>query len=434
MSIKKRGIWFVVIILIGIFGLMFISENLFFSKLPKYQLSPYPFGMNFAFTITDDPDETRFEKVKPVYDFLERNGFRTTIAVWVLNAKRSNGLPDVDKPLNDGDTLQREDYRDYILWLRGKGFETALHTVSEGNDLREDTIHGYEEYRNMFGEYPKINIMHSNNLENVYWGKKVLSDRNVQWIIYRLSWIYPKVNYPFAGESNGSPYFWGDILKEKTKYVRLWGTEDINTLKFNPSMPYHDPNKQYVNYWFSFSDGYNVKYFNKLIEDANIEKLVSERGSSIVYTHFGAGFTKKSPDGTYILNARFAEQMGKIARKKGGWFVPTSTLLDRLLEMKNVAIFERRKGLVIVNENDHAVLGVTVIVTPGRSTYYGSDGKEYHVNDEKEIIIDRIEPFTNLILHFDDPGISLQGGLPGTFESLRMIVERLKILFLSHSG
>ena len=58
-------------------------------------LSPYPFGANFAFTITEDPDASWFDEAKLVYDFLEKKGLRTTIAVWVRKATRSNGIPDV---------------------------------------------------------------------------------------------------------------------------------------------------------------------------------------------------------------------------------------------------------------------------------------------------------------------------------------------------
>ena len=165
-----------------------------------------------------------------------------------------------------------------------------MHTVSAGNDLRERTIEGYEKFKLFFGKYPKINIMHSNNLENIYWGKKVVNNGVLKKIIGMLS---KKSNLPYSGEIPESNYFWGDILKAKTKYVRLWGTTDINTLKFNPSMPYHDPKKPFVNYWFSFSDGYDVEIFNKLISDQNIKKLKKERGTSIVYTHFSSNFTQE---------------------------------------------------------------------------------------------------------------------------------------------
>ena len=116
-------------------------------------LSPYPYGKNFAFTITDDPDFTKLKKIKVVYEFLTRMGLRTTVAVWVNDATRSNGVPDVKGKFNYGDTLQREAYRDYILELHKKGFEVAVHGVSGGNDLREDIIEGYEEFKALFGYY-----------------------------------------------------------------------------------------------------------------------------------------------------------------------------------------------------------------------------------------------------------------------------------------
>ncbi len=98
-------------------------------------LSPYPNGKDFAFTITDDPDYTRFERIKPIYDFLDDINIKTTLAVWVRDPERSNGLP--DKPRHSkhpSDSCQRPEYLAYVKHLQARGFEIALHTVSAGND------------------------------------------------------------------------------------------------------------------------------------------------------------------------------------------------------------------------------------------------------------------------------------------------------------
>ncbi|MBI5118517.1 hypothetical protein HZA56_18780 [Candidatus Poribacteria bacterium] len=428
----KRGL--LVATIAAIVALAFFTKKLSIQEGPAYQVSPFPYGKNFAFTITDDPDHTKLQKVKPVYDFLVKNGFKTTVAVWVLEAKRSNGLPDQENSHSESDTLQREAYRKYILWLKEKGFEIAIHTVSEGNDRREDTVRGYEEYKKIFGENPKINIMHSNNLENIYWGSKVITNKYLQWFMEHVAGtIYPKVKFPFEGEVPGSPYFWGDILREKTKYVRLWGTDDINTLKFNQTMPYHDPAKPYVEYWFSFSDGYNVRFFKQLISDENIERLVKERGASIVYTHFAAGFTLKTKEGKYEIDPSFSEQMEKIARHKQGWFVPASNLLDRLLLMKNVTLVEGNHVLLVVNSNECAVEGITILL-PSNSLFFGSDGKEYRPNEENEIVIEKVPPFGNFALYTPTSESALRNAEPGASEYLFMVLKRIKIMIFSHIG
>jgi hypothetical protein len=412
--------------------ILIILSVLFFSVKSinqiKATLSPYPYGKNFAFTVTDDPDHTRLQRIKPLYNFLSEIGMRTTIAVWVKEASRTDGMPDKSEFKDFGDTCQREEYLNYIQELQKKGFEIALHTVSGGNDLREVTVDGYEEFKKLFGYYPKMNIMHSNNLENVYWGKKVLKTDFFRTVI---GLLYKRGNYPYGGEDPQSPYFWGDILKEKTKYVRLWGTSSINTLKYNPSMPYHDPQKPYVNYWFSFSDGYLLPWFKKLISDENIQNLIKERGISIIYTHF-AYFTKKDETGVYRLDGVFKKQIEKLAQQKDGWFVPASVILDRLLLMKNVNLFTTENTLVIVNSNISNVDGITLLMKPGE-VFYNSYGNKFETNDEGEIILENLKPGEAVTLFKDKNHCFLKNEYPSRLEYIYMVLKRALILIFSHT-
>ena len=57
-------------------------------------------------------------------------------------------------------------------------------------------------------------------------------------------------------------------------------------------MPYRDPKKPYVNYWFASSDGNKVRKFNKCLSNKNQERLEREGGACIMYTHFSDGFCK----------------------------------------------------------------------------------------------------------------------------------------------
>ena len=139
----------------------------------KIEISPYPNGKNFAFTITDDPDGNKLDAIRPLYDFLASLNIKTTVAVWVEDPVRTTGVPDVLKTYDPGDSCEKKEYYKYIKTLQDRGFEIALHTVSAGNDIRERTIEGYDKFKMLFCNYPKINIMHSNNLENIYWSKKV---------------------------------------------------------------------------------------------------------------------------------------------------------------------------------------------------------------------------------------------------------------------
>ncbi|GLI51895.1 hypothetical protein TSYNTROOL_19810 [Tepidanaerobacter syntrophicus] len=134
----------------------------------------------------------------------------------------------------------------------------------------------------------------------------------------------------FHGSNTESKYFWGDICKEKIKYIRNYTFNDINTLKIDPLMPYIDKSKeQYSNYWFSLSDGHTIEEFNALLSKENIDKLEDEGGACIVYTHFASNFV----DNQGRLNKDFVKNI-KYLSSKNCWFIPASTLLDYLLSQK----------------------------------------------------------------------------------------------------
>lgn len=183
----------VLLVILLVYGL----PNVFTSDL-KLKLSPYPDGKNFAFSITDDPDHHTVEKIEPIYDLLTRLGFRTTMLVWVKEATHSNGIPEEDGQFYFGDTCERELYLRYVKELQDKGFEIGMHTASSGNDFRNETMWGYERFRELFGAYPKMNIMHYHNLENIYWGKNVFRSR----LGHGFVGLFSKI--PYSGERGQS--------------------------------------------------------------------------------------------------------------------------------------------------------------------------------------------------------------------------------------
>ena len=394
---------------------------------PVLYISPYPAGKNFAFTITDDPDGAQLEKIKPVYALLDKLGFKTTMACWVYKPDDVSGMPDPQEQLAS-ETLQDGEYLKFLNEYKDKGFEIALHTVTSGNDKRDVTIKGYERFKEVFGKYPEINIMHSKNKEDIYWGRNVFKNP----IMRSLVSLYDRTL--FSGEGTKSPYFWGDICKEKTKYVRLWGTSDINTLKFNPSMPYHDSDKPYVNYWFSFSDGYTAKYFYTLISPKNVERLVKERGACIVYTHFAAGFAKKIANGRYEIEQGIKNRLENLSIQKEGWFVPAGVLLDRLAATKNILMVQNGKRIDIVNRNTVELKGLTLIVKPFVQ-YQDESGAINKANADGEILLGTVLPGQKRTVYLDERVTLLRPTIaPVFFETNRMILQRVKIMLFSHRG
>lgn len=274
----------------------------------------WPEGKSFAFTIFDDPDSQTPEASRAVYGLLQDLGFRTTKGVWPVRGPREAS--------DYGATCGDSSYRDWVLNLQRAGFEIALHNITSHTSFREEIIAGLDEFERRFGHRPRSYAQHYYCNENIYWGDGRLT--GINRFLYNLLTRFENRGR-FVGDIPGRPEFWIDICRERIKYVRNFVFNEINTLAACPFMPYHDPARPCVNYWFASSEGSNVRRFIRMLREPNQDKLEEEGGACIMYTHFGHGYF----DGK--LNPRFAELMARMA-KRNGWFVPVSTLLDYLLE------------------------------------------------------------------------------------------------------
>ncbi|HVP06219.1 MAG TPA: hypothetical protein VMS71_00145 [Candidatus Acidoferrum sp.] len=275
----------------------------------------WPDTKKFAFTIFDDTDYATLTNVPEVYAFLGDLGFRTTKSVWPI---RGAGTP-----ICGGDTCENRVYLQWVLQLKSAGFEIGYHLATYHTSLRADTIKGLDRFRELFGQDPSAMANHSACRENLYWGSARLTGLNRTAYNVLTGFRYSK---KFRGHIEGDELFWGDLCRDRIRYVRNFVYPEINTLKACPIMPYHDPNRPYVKEWFASSEGPTLESFLTCLSESNQDRLESEGGACIMYTHLASGFYV---DGK--LNARFRELMTRLSRK-GGWFVPVSTLLDYIVQ------------------------------------------------------------------------------------------------------
>jgi hypothetical protein len=273
----------------------------------------WPDGKKFAFTIFDDTDLETVKNATPVYSFLKDNGFLTTKSVWPVKGQQT--------PSIGGDTCENPEYLAWVKSLQVNDFEVAFHNATFHTSTRQETLRGLQKFHDDFGHWPKSMANHADCQENIYWGNYRLSGS--KRLIYNLLTAGRRAKY-YCGHIEGHPLFWGDYCREYITYVRNFVFGDINTLKECPFMPYHDPSRPYVNFWFASSEGANVNSFTKMISEANQDRLETEGGACIMYTHFASGFYR---DGN--LDKRFEMLMKRLAGKKG-WLVPVLTLLDYL--------------------------------------------------------------------------------------------------------
>lgn len=279
-------------------------------KRPKID---WRFGKRFAFTFCDDTDFATLEKVQPVYDLLEEVGMRTTKLVWM-----SNGDP---SGRNDGDTCENKEYARWLVSLKEKGFEIGLHNVSSSSSSRQQIISGLDRFNSLFGSFPELHCNHTGCLDNLYWGDYRLSG----WrrMLYRY-WTKNKNGRISFGHVEDDRHFWGDICRERIRYVRNFTFDGINSLKSCPAMPYHDKSRPYVNFWFAATNGSSPKYFRQNFTIRAVDQLIEEGGLCIAYVHFGTGFFR---DGKF--DEHFLEIVNHIAGHDG-WFAPVSEILDFL--------------------------------------------------------------------------------------------------------
>jgi hypothetical protein len=279
----------------------------------------WPKGKRFAFTIVDDTDRATLENVGPVYDFLFDEGLLTTKTVWPLAP--------IGKSIEGGQSLEDQDYGRWIVDLKAKGFEIAMHGIADESSTRDRVLKGLNTFKEIIGHAPRMHVNHTGQAESIYWGEDRFDGIVRQ--IYRLGRRHVlRKGSKFYGHVENSPYFWGDLCQNTITFIRNLVFRDINTLKMDPLMPYHDPRKPYVPYWFSSSLATNVHLFCQLLSEANQDRLMEESGACIVYTHFGFGFYR---DGR--LNPRFVQLMSRLATLPG-WFVPASSLLEYIGEQR----------------------------------------------------------------------------------------------------
>jgi hypothetical protein len=277
----------------------------------------YPGGKRFAFTIIDDTDVATVENIRPIYRLFERLEMRTTKTVWPMEC------PEGSPNFQESETLADEHYRDFVVDLQARGFEIAFHGATMESSERHRTVASLERFRKAFGSYPRIHINHSRNRENVYWGAGRI-DHPLLRLLHRM--MSGAADGYFEGHNPESEFWWGDLLREHVHYVRNLTFDEVNLLRINPSMPYHDAERPLVRWWFSGTDANSVEEFKAVLTPRRIERLEREGGVCIMATHLGKGYVR---DGNVDPEARAL--LEELARRPG-WFPPVGELLDWLRE------------------------------------------------------------------------------------------------------
>lgn len=285
----------------------------------------WPDGKRFAFTIFDDPDAQTLQQSREAYSFLSDQDFRTTVGVWTME-------PGKPRRNSGGDTCQNPEYRAWMQELQRRGYEIGLHNVAPGSMTREEIMQGLATFHEFFGA-DQVTMASHYNADAMYWGAARLTG----WkrAVYKVATMGRSSNR-FFGEQKGHPSFWGDLCQKHIRYCRNFVFRELNTLKVCSVMPYHDPDRPYVNYWFASAEASNLGRFLQRVTEESMDRLEEEGGAAILYTHFGHDYFASGS-----LDHRFKALMSRLA-KKNGWFVPVKSLLGFLETQGNGKAISRK--------------------------------------------------------------------------------------------
>jgi len=276
----------------------------------------WPGGARFAFTVFDDTDLSTIENGPPVYDLLTRLGILVTKSVWPVAPQ--------GPPRTGGSTCDDPEYLAWVLRLQAAGHEIGYHNASDFPSKRGATIAALDRFRELFGHDPRIGADHSGNLEALYWGGRRLSGLRARAYRRSTELMYHDVHEVAQGHDPRSEYYWGDVCRDRIDYWRNFSFTDVNVLRACPQLPYHDPARPLVNWWFASTFAPRLQPFLAAIAPANLDRLEAEGGASIIYTHFGVDF---APDG--VVDPRLEPALAHLA-SRNVWLAPASTVLDHL--------------------------------------------------------------------------------------------------------
>ena len=288
----------------------------------------WPDGRRFAFTIFDDPDAQSLAAGKAVYALLKDHGLRTTKGVWPI---RGAGVPS-----DPGITCEDDGCVEWLQQLQADGFELGYHNATSQTSVRGESLRAIECFAAHFGAPPRAMANHYFSQDAIYWGSNRLT--GLRRRAYDLLTLGRNRECSF-GHVADHPYFWGDVCLQKLEYVRNFVFPDINTLNACPVMPYHDPMRPYVKYWYASTEGADAPSFIERVSERNLDRLEEEGGACIMYTHFGHGYFDRGK-----LDTRFRQVTERLSRRNG-WFAPVSTVLDHLVALngrKVITDAERR--------------------------------------------------------------------------------------------
>lgn len=399
--IKMKKIQLVLLLIVIATSLLFAttgesSPASAFKSNNEWEISPYPNGHNFAFTIIHDADSAYSQRLAPLFEVFDKLGLKITATLFTFWADwaRKGKVWSEWNALGKGEDrffvpigvpLEDEKEAEFYKFLALRGHEIGMHTPSDTSDTREELIRAYKYFKKVFGHYPKVYVEHSNrsnkedqsnegaNPESNYYSTDLLN--------FYKSWIW--VDGPGALPNKKHKKFY-DILAVNGSPFSKFALDQYGIAKgFVRTGKWKNSN----------GDGFLDWYTQK-----NIDILSKERGLALVYTHLNYKWLDPK---TRRMRKSIKNRL-KYLVSKDGWFVPASKILDRFYAIDQIELSSNAEWLKIINKGSTAINGLTVMSHEGKKLY--RNGKTLKPNKDKEIFIGVIQPSETLSFKIVEAG------------------------------
>lgn len=387
----------------------------------RWQISPYPDGRDWAFTIVHDADDAFSARLGPLFDEFDRCGIKVSVTAFAFWADWAGGGSVWDTWMREDPfrkpravPLEHPEEREFYKSLVARGHEVGLHTASDSHDPRERVERAFEFFRGEFGMYPPIYVEHRDNLENhQYRGADPASDYFITDLLNRYKpwvWIVSPSAIPYDGRGR---YF--DVLSSQRPllgygWARAWGTlkgliktrrwDRENGRLYELLRRGGSPFDEYARRKYGLARAFrrsglyrqaDGSGFLEWYQDRHLDALEQHGGLAIVYTHLNTNWLDIE---SRRMRPALAARLAAVA-SRNVWLATASAILERLWAMKRVFIADDGDWVKIVNASDRQVDGLTVVSPRGEGL--GNDTRRLPATRHRKVVVGAVRPFETLV-------------------------------------
>jgi hypothetical protein len=326
-----------------------------------WEVSLYPDGYDFAFTIVHDADSAYSRRLAPLFEAFDDLSFKFTVTVFPFWADWADKgriwshwhrleAPDREFFAPKAVPLVDASEREFYKTLAARGHEIGMHSASDTSDTRNDVMRAFEYFRQVFGAHPSVYVEHSAPSNKEAQANEGANPRSIYYTTDLLnrygSWVW--VDGPGGLPDQNRDSFYDVIAANGSPFNGLAVARYGIKKAFMRTGRWKEAGGDGFLQWYS---------------EANIDSLARNGGLALVYTHLDSRWL--DPE-TRKLRGAIQSRLRYIASKPG-WFVPAGTILRRVETVRRLTLRYDPNSLTITNATRERIDGLTLISNGGKS-------------------------------------------------------------------